>query len=342
MRKTYSRSLRAVVLSATLAAMTSNVWGFGWTGNNTDFMDWGYAFDNLGPFITDSGTGAADRIHTYTNQAPGYNSIYATPSTPDSGLEPGVTNVDRFADMNANGTPWFQFSFIDRKNPDGTWPRIRLYWNGPQSNPIATPAYQAGTFGTGWAVSGILVPDYWTTEAGTGIANAVNSFGSLGPFPATDSNEYNGFMASELDATNGHPSYAVSTGEANLVEDSTYGGIGANNPNNWINRIDGEEVTVRIGKLTDGTMEYTLTLDGNTYIWQSEWFKNSGEGTFDIYQIEITVTHALYGASGGSPASLTFTDFLWGGDYTEQIPEPASFALLALAAPIIMLRRKHR
>ncbi|MCE9591739.1 MAG: PEP-CTERM sorting domain-containing protein [Planctomycetes bacterium] len=248
--------------------------------------------------------------------------------------------------INANGTPWVRTTFIDVTNQNGSLPRFQLFINGPAAwdngQQIVLVAGAVQQNNTNSATGG------WADEAGT-LLPAGNQVGPYNDPGGT------GF-ANDSGTTRNNTSF---------LSETTYGGWGSNNKqvigfatvggggemadanqSDWgiapairAQRVNGNTVTLQIGKLVDGTIEFYVNNGGTEYKWASTAFVDTGQGAFDFRQVEVGVVGFAY-TNNNSGGSVTFTDFDWGDNYVSIIPEPASMSVLGLGGVLLMGRRR--
>ncbi|MCE9592132.1 MAG: PEP-CTERM sorting domain-containing protein [Planctomycetes bacterium] len=101
--------------------------------------------------------------------------------------------------------------------------------------------------------------------------------------------------------------------------------------------IAGTSHTVRIGKLADGSLEFTVDGVTGASTYPTDANANSSGANWTIYQVELRFRGQSALASG---SFATFTDFTYGNNYTSQIPEPASLGLMGLGSMLVLARRR--
>ncbi|MCE9592464.1 MAG: PEP-CTERM sorting domain-containing protein [Planctomycetes bacterium] len=235
-----------------------------------------------------------------------------------------------FTAMNTTGTPWFSFKYIDRKNSDGSWPQFMMYLNADDSTGLGNTAKNQINAGSGYPVevnpwklanNGAITTAPWNTQ-----------YHGFGLEPVTDASADNGLFSSlHHDYGAGTPNFATTGGnQTATLNTSTLGII------NRVARVDGSTVEVKVGRLANGKIEFTWTVNGTTYpTWSNDWFNQSGFGNaFAINHVDL----------GGRQfkGTLTFLDYNYGSNYTTQIPEPASLGLIGLGSLLVMARRRSR
>lgn len=234
-----------------------------------------------------------------------------------------------FNALNANDTPWVSATWIDRQNADGTWPQFLLFVNGPD----------AGGTGRILASSGYAIESGlgWRTESGADITSspwgAPAGYDRMTP-PAASDTEMGLFSMTGNTWQRVTPSFATTTGANQNATNASAADMGIPYADR-VQRVNGSTVTVTIGKLADGTIEYTWTQDATTFATFSNTFiiNDGGNPGFDFSQVELTLRNTNAGA-------FTFTNFDFGGDYATQVPEPASLGLLGLGCVFMMARRR--
>lgn len=224
-------------------------------------------------------------------------------------------------------TWWVKASFIDNRNTDGSWPSIGMHIsdNSWSREIQAFAGYPRGYAGVPWQTqSGTNITAGPYSVAGYSIDNAASTAGELAEM---------GLITNMLKPSTNRMtvSYQTTTGQNNATN---AGAADLGIPYaNRVGRVDGAAFSVRIGKLQDNTIEITWEYNGVTYpTYSNTWYV--GGTDFTIAHLIIGDRHLQTGDT------ITYTDFAFGGDYTTQVPEPASLALLGVGGMLVLARRR--
>lgn len=313
-----------------------------WTPSSGQTLTWGSTgypgeSNNMTPYTNPIGQTTGNLVISQTGSA-GTNNLQGVYTYSFSAHVSETTTAPFFAQQspagfslmnagydgaNTTGTSsswWARVSFIDRQNADNTWPAIGLEsWSTWDKYWFIGVGYAKQFAGTNWV-----------TESGTDItAGPWGGAGYAQNSAPTSSFTEQGLITMFGDAVNDTVSFQTTSGLNNATN---AGAVDMGIPYaDRVQRVDGAEASVRIGKLEDGTIEITWEYNGVAY----PTYRNTMWTGTDDWSLEFFVLGHRY-----AEGAVTFTNLEFGGGYTTQVPEPASLGLVGIGGMLVLARRR--